>query len=305
MNQSEETFSWQWQGKSMTIGVTRCGAGPTLLILPALSTISTRHEMLALQRLLGARYATVAVDWPGFGELPRPRLRWTPDVLGAFVIALLAHYAPRYAVAAGHGAGYLLEALSREDAVASSSVEAAALLAPTWRGPLPTMANCPQTRRDRPLYRRLRRAVDAPLLGPLLYRLNVCGPMVRKMSTEHVYEDPHWLDDPQRMASKRAVLEAENARFASVRFVTGALDPFISREAFLDVASAAGIPLLALVPELAPKRSKAEMLALGTLDRVTLELLPHGRLASHEEFPAQAARCIEEWGQFSYDRPGD
>ena len=59
---------WNWQGKQMRVGLTRLGEGPTLLLLPALSSISTREEMRPLQELLSTTYATVSVDWPGFGD---------------------------------------------------------------------------------------------------------------------------------------------------------------------------------------------------------------------------------------------
>jgi hypothetical protein len=38
----------------------------------------------------------------------------------------------------------------------------------------------------RPLFRRLRRAVETPLLGDLLYRLNVSTPVVSRMMQAHV-----------------------------------------------------------------------------------------------------------------------
>jgi hypothetical protein len=37
-----DTIDWTWQGQPLRLGVTRMGAGPTLLLLPALSSISTR-----------------------------------------------------------------------------------------------------------------------------------------------------------------------------------------------------------------------------------------------------------------------
>ena len=45
-------IDWSWQGKAVRLGVTRMGAGPTILMLPALSSISTRGEMRPLQERL-------------------------------------------------------------------------------------------------------------------------------------------------------------------------------------------------------------------------------------------------------------
>ena len=45
---------WSWQGHDVTIGLDEAGRGPTVLLLPALSSISTRGEMRPLmERLAG------------------------------------------------------------------------------------------------------------------------------------------------------------------------------------------------------------------------------------------------------------
>jgi hypothetical protein len=45
---------------------------PTVLLLPALSSISTRYEMRPLEERLSENFQIVAADWPGFGDQPRP-----------------------------------------------------------------------------------------------------------------------------------------------------------------------------------------------------------------------------------------
>jgi hypothetical protein len=45
MRAQHDRIDWSWQGKAVSVGVTRAGAGPVVLMLPALSSISTRHEM--------------------------------------------------------------------------------------------------------------------------------------------------------------------------------------------------------------------------------------------------------------------
>src|SRR5262249_57376665 len=96
---------------------------------------------------------------------------------------------------------------------------------------------------DRPFFGRLCRLVDRPGLGPLVYHLNVNRFMVRHMGAGHVYADAAFLEG-ERLREKLAVVRAPGARFASVRFVTGRLDPFASRDAFLDLARRAAVPLL-------------------------------------------------------------
>ncbi|MEW6037592.1 MAG: hypothetical protein AB1648_05005 [Pseudomonadota bacterium] len=72
VNVTAEHMAWHWSGKEVRIGVDRLGAGPTVLLLPAMSSISSRGEMRPLQERLAADFSTVAVDWPGFGDESRP-----------------------------------------------------------------------------------------------------------------------------------------------------------------------------------------------------------------------------------------
>jgi hypothetical protein len=79
----------------------------------------------------------ITVDWPGFGDLPRPRVDWSPDALSAFLNWFLSEISPgsRMLVAAGHAATHALYlAVCRPD-----TIERLVLIAPTWRGPLPTV----------------------------------------------------------------------------------------------------------------------------------------------------------------------
>ncbi len=85
---------WSWQDREIVLGMDEAGSGPLLLLLPALSSISTRAEMHPLMQRLAARFRVVALDWPGFGTAPRPALRWTPDALSAFLGHALAEARP-------------------------------------------------------------------------------------------------------------------------------------------------------------------------------------------------------------------
>ena len=66
--------------------------------------------MRLLQERLASNFTTVAVDWPGFGDEPRPAIHWRPDAYLAFVRYLLTEAVPRpnATVAAGHAASYAL-----------------------------------------------------------------------------------------------------------------------------------------------------------------------------------------------------
>jgi pimeloyl-ACP methyl ester carboxylesterase len=276
-------LEWNWRGQTIRLGTDASGAGPQVLLLPALSSISTRHEMGPLQERLVQRYSTLSVDWPGFGDAARPQVDWRPDAYSAFLSFLLADVIPRpYAIiAAGHAAGYVLKH-------AGNAPQAKlVLLAPTWRGPLPTVMGG-----QRPWFERLCRLVDLPGLGPAIYRLNVNPFVVRRMGAGHVYSDLAFLNE-DRLREKLAVTRAPGARFASVRFVTGRLDPLASRDEFLDLARRAVAPILVVYGAETPPRSRAEMEALAALPGIRSVRFPRGKLAVHEEFPDATAAAID------------
>ena len=279
-----EQLTWTWNGSTVSLGLDWSGQGSTVLLLPALSSISTRHEMRPLQERLSGRYRTVAIDWPGFGDQPRPRLAWTPAAYRAFLTFVLDTVTPasHAVIAAGHAATYALAHACAHP----KSLGRLVLVVPTWRGPLPTMMNG-----RRPFFDRICRMVDLPVLGPMLYKANVNRIVVRYMAAGHVFDDPAWLDGG-RLQEKLAVTRARGARFASVRFVTGALDPLASRDEFLDLARRTDIPMLTVYGAQTPPRSRAEMEALAGVPGMRCACLPQGKLALHEEFPDAVAQAI-------------
>ena len=115
--------------------------------------------------------------------------------------------------------------------------------------------------------------------------------MVGVMAREHVYADPGFLD-ATLMASKMAVTRAPGARHAALRFVTGLLDPFDTREALLERARTVQDPMLLAYGQATPRKSKGEMEALGALPNVRTMILPRGKLSVHEEFPDAVAAAI-------------
>ncbi len=279
-------FSWSWEGHEIVLGLEEAGDGALVVLLPALSSISTRGEMRPLMARLVRDFRVVAVDWPGFGTRPRPPVHWTPAAMSAFLRhvfqSVIAVPAPRVA-AAGHAATYVLHHAAHHP----GALDRIALIAPTWRGPLPTMAGG-----NRPFFAGIRRAVEAPWVGPLLYRLNVNDFVVRKMVAGHVYSDPETLT-ATRMAEKREVVAAPGARFASAAFVTGGLDRAASREEFLVLAARAALPLLLIYGAETPPRSRAEMEALAALPGVRTQRVPRGKLSVHEEFPDDVYAAVK------------
>jgi pimeloyl-ACP methyl ester carboxylesterase len=278
-------LGWSWQGQNVVLGMDEAGNGPPVLFLPALSSISTRREMKPLMDCLTPRFRTISVDWPGFGTKPRPPVSWTPGALLGFLDYLIKTIGVRLhgIVAAGHAASYVLHHVSSHPSV----VDRVVLIAPTWRGPLPTMAGG-----HRPLFAKIRRAVESPLFGPLLYRANVNPLMIRMMAAGHVYSDKDWLSG-DRLQEKRMVTEAENARFASAGFVTGALDLVMSRTDFLHLAANINMPIQVVYGSETPRRSRAEIEALSALPGVQMVCLKKGKLSLYEEFPDQVAHPVQ------------
>ncbi len=282
-----DEIEWRYQGNSVRVGTTWHGQGQSVLMLPALSSISTRREMWPLQQRLGSRFTTLAIDWVGFGDRPRPPLRWSPEIYRSFLAYLLTEVAPRpfATIAAGHAAAYCLDAA----AARPGSTGRLCLIAPTWRGPLPTMMGG-----NHPMFAQISRMVDWPVVGNLLYRLNVNRFMVRKMALGHVYAESSTLSDA-RFEEKMAVTRASGARYSSVRFVAGELDPMLSREAFLSAARQVNDPIIVVYGAETPPKSRAEMEALAGLPNVVATVVPQAKLAVHEEFSDEVAATIKKF----------
>ena len=275
-------LQWSWQGHNVVFGLDEAGDGPLVLLLPALSSISTRGEMRPLIERLASKFRVVAIDWPGFGTKPRPRVRWTPDVLSAFLEHVFQEVIsrPHAVVAAGHAATYVLHYAVHHVRM----VDRLVLIAPTWRGPLPTMAGG-----DRPFFAMIRGAIEMPGIGPLLYRLNVNRYVVSKMVAGHVYSDASWLTG-ERLVEKRQVIDAPGARFASAAFVTGSLDRVASRTDFLALAVRAATPTLIVYGAETPSRSRAEMEALAALPGVRSARLSRGKCRCTKNFLTMLAQ---------------
>src|SRR3979411_2949528 len=93
-------------------------------------------------------------------------------------------------------------------------------------------------------------------------------------------------------AKKLAVARARGSRFASIRSVTGELDPVETCEQFLALARQVAIQMLMVYGNQTPPRSRAEMEALATIDGVRSVCIPRGKLSLHEEFAAQVAQAV-------------
>lgn len=277
-----ETYAWSWQGRTVRVAWEIGGDAPAEVIaLPAFSTISTRTELYPLaEHLAAAGFRCVLLDWPGFGASDRLDLPYGPALYRSFLADFVATRPSGAAiVACGHAAGYAL-AVAR---ALPGRIRALVLVAPTWRGPLPTVMG----EHRRPLYVRIRAAVRAPLLGHLLYRANTVRPVLRMMLRRHVYSEAASVS-AEIVAAKQRVARRGGARFGSAAFVTGAIDPVPDQASFLALFDPPPAPVLVLRGAQTPPRSAAEMDALATLPGVAMQHVP-GALAPHEEHAATLA----------------
>ncbi len=275
-------FNWNWESQQVSVVYEVLGNGSPLLLLPAFSTVSMRSEMGEIAKLLSPYFQVVAVDWPGFGDSSRLRLNYQPGLYQKFLADFVTFVfnSPATVVAAGHSAGYVLRLASENNSVFSRIV----LVAPTWRGPLPTMGA------NRQIAGVVREVVRSPIIGQVLYKLNTAPSFLSFMYRSHVYVDAATLT-PDFIGHKWRNTQKQGARFAPAAFVTGNLDPVDNQEDFLALARNISAPLMVVIGESCPPSSRAEMDAIARLTGVESVLLP-GALGMYEEYSLSVVDAI-------------
>lgn len=275
-------FSWNWKKKPVTVVYEVLGEGQPILLLPAFSSVSSRAEMRGLAERLAERFQVYTVDWVGFGQSSRPPFRYRPALYHAFLKDFVrgVFHQPVVVIAAGHAAGYVMQ-LAQSSSVWSWIV----LVAPTWRGPLPTAMG-----EHRWLYNTLRFLVRLPLIGQFLYLLNTTPQFLRWMYRRHVFADPAHITK-ELMTEKWRTTQRRGARFASAAFVTGALDPVRTRSQFFEYFQPPlPAPVMMVIGEQTPVKSLAEMEILAHFSGVGIQILRlPGSLGLHEEYADQLA----------------
>jgi len=270
-----QSFRWAWRGRPIDAVYEALGSGAPVLMLPAFSTVSSREEMRPLASgLAGSGFACTLVDWPGFGSSTRGRLEFGPECYLHFLADFAAATMPSGAavIAAGHASGYALR-LGHERPGLWRRI---ALLAPTWRGPLPTAMGPHPT-----IYAAVRALVGAPVIGEALYRVNIHPRVIALMYGRHVYANASRIT-PDFVANKRGHACRPGARFGSIAFVTGALDPFSDRAGFQALLAPPPAPTLILCGESTPPKSKAEMAVIPSGPEVRVQWVA-GSLGLYEE----------------------
>jgi pimeloyl-ACP methyl ester carboxylesterase len=267
----------------MTVVYEVLGTGKPILLLPALSTVSSRAEMRGLAEHLAHQYQVYAIDWVGFGDSSHPAIEYTPALmetcLRSFVQTVFSE--PVVVVAAGHAAGYVMELAQRQPIPWQWVV----LVCPTWRGPLPTFMGD-----HRWAYRLLQRLIQLPILGQALYTLNTRPGFLKWMMQRHVFVEPERIT-PDLLRQKWGMTQQPNSRFASAAFVTGALDRVKDSEQWFNWFQPLPLPVMIVIGEEMPPRSRQEVEILAHFTGVQVHRMP-GSLGLHEEYPAQLAEGI-------------
>lgn len=280
-----KVFDWIWKSQQIKVVYEVFGNGQPLLLLPAFSTVSMRTEMKEIGKLLAGYFQVVALDWPGFGDSSRISVDYEPSLyqhfLDNFVTSIFN--SPVTVIGAGHSAAYILGLASKNNSAFSRIV----LVAPTWRGPLPTMGANQQ------IAGVVRGLVRSPIIGQFLYKLNTTPSFLSLMYRRHVYVDAAKLT-PEFVQYKWHNTQQKGARFAPAAFVTGNLDAVMNREDFLALVQGLPVPLMVVIGESCPPSSRAEMDALAKLPGVESVILP-GSLGMHEEYPQAVVEAISSF----------
>ena len=281
-----EEYIWNWKETPIKVIYETRGQGNPILLLPAFSTVSTREEMRPLAEFLAPNFQVVTVDWPGFGESSRPRTDYEPQLYHQFLMDFVESIfnSPVAVVAAGHAAGYVMALAQSKPNVWSKIV----LAAPTWRGPLPTMS-----KQQSGWHGVVRELVRSPLLGQFLYKLNTAPSFLSFMYRRHVYVDAAKVT-ADFIQGKWQVTQKPGARYGSAACVTGGLDPAKVRSEFTDNFQQLAIPVMVVIAENAPPKSKAEMEVLAELPGVESRVIP-GSLGMHEENAEALANAIKSF----------
>ncbi|GAB2223814.1 hypothetical protein Droror1_Dr00004555 [Drosera rotundifolia] len=297
--------NWQWIFGDNSISVyyeehEKEGSQPSknILMVPTISDVSTVEEWRSVAKDLVQRdgkenYRATIVDWPGLGYSDRPKLDYNADVMEKFLVDFVnlpgspvsRSASDLVIVGGGHAATIAVKAANN----GLLKPSAIAAVAPTWAGPLPIVFGRESNMETR--YGLLRGTLRAPAVGWMMYNMLVSNEnSIQSQYKSHVYADPLNVT-PDIIQSRYELTKRKGARYVPAAFLTGLLDPVMSRDEFLEIFTAleGKIPVLVISTSRSPKRSKAEMEALKGAKGVSKFVEVPGALLPQEEYPTSVA----------------
>ncbi|GMH45317.1 hypothetical protein BSKO_13274 [Bryopsis sp. KO-2023] len=277
-----DSFEWKYKDNDFTIPVDVVGQGDPVLLLPAISTVSTRGEVSQLVDKLKDSFQTVTLDWPGFGDATRQPMKYDGDIFYTFLADFVKQRfsGPVRVVACGHSASFAIK-LAAESPDSFSHLS---LVAPTWAGPFRIMGVNPTVRGL------VASALRAPVVGTALFNSLSSEDNLVKQYKSHVFTGDSLLTD-DFIATKQKVTSHPNARFGASSFVTGNLDVVEEREELLGWIKNAKANIQVVIGNEMPKRTAVEMNAMAEVEGVEVARAP-GALGMHEEFGSEVAEAV-------------
>ncbi|KAI4343872.1 hypothetical protein L6164_011170 [Bauhinia variegata] len=313
LSSSSQTNNWQWKFKDNNINIyyeeyVKESSEPSqnILLMPTISDVSTVEEWRAVagdivQRDGKVNWRATIVNWPGLGYSDRPKIDYNADVLEKFLVDFVkASNGPvnqqendLVIFGGGHTASIMIRA-AKKGLVRPKAIAA---VAPTWAGPLPIVFGRDSNMETR--YGLLRGTLKAPAVGWMMYNMLVSNEKaIQSQYKSHVYADPDNVT-PGIVESRYALTKRKGARYLPAAFLTGELDPVMSRVEFLELFAAleGQTPVLVVSTKESPKRSKAEMEALRGAKGVSNFAEVPGALLPQEEYPAMVAEKLYQFLQ--------
>lgn len=223
--------NFQWQNVGYQVPYEVYGsAAKSVVMLPAISTVSSRSDLEGLATKLSSKRRCVLSDWVGYGNSDRLGETYSADMCSQYAQDLLTGGLVGSTtfdlVAAGHAPGIVVHALTQLKAQGKMpSVGKLVLLAPTIHGPFRVMGLSDTLRGT------IRSSFETPVLGELMYRGISSTPSVKRSYKSHVLVNEAMLTD-DFVNSKTQIAQKSNARFGVAAFITGGLDFYPEPEQF-------------------------------------------------------------------------
>ncbi len=266
----------KWEGKTEK---------PPMLMLPALSTVSRSDEWQSFKAIVTDKYQVITLDWPGFGKSDKKDIHYSGTVLQktlgkAIKVIQSKNNKKLTIIAAGHSASVVLTLKDKY----IRDIKQVVLIAPTWKGPLPSMTGWSPKRLNI-----INKIIRLPIIGPILYFINTTKVIIEFMMKRHVWLNKNNLDK-DRILRLQVLARQKGARYASAAFVTGSLDINKNNKWWISNTKKINKISTLVIPKDSPKKSLSEMGILS--NKIKNVIYIRGRLGCHEEFGEEIAKRL-------------